>query len=127
MDERVESGVYNRALAGTDHYRHNCKHIGSQQQPTSHKHGTEAETTNHSSHTATEHNGGGTTMYEADRDKLRLSGGWEEAVRLSLRTGMERVISELDIQMTEQERVSQTTQPIHQPANQPANQHSSPL
>ena len=118
VDERVESGMYNRALAGTDHYRHNCKADSrQQQQPTQHKHGIATETLNRTSHTA-EHGqparpaqatAGGEeqqgALYEADREKLQLSGGWEEAVRLSLGVGMDRVVNELDIQMTQQERV----------------------
>ena len=119
VDKRVESGIYNRALAGTDHYRHNCKD-DSNQQPTQHKHGIATETTNHS-HTASSstsaHSPASTSTtasgevqqqgaaYEADKDKLRLSGGWEEAQRMSLREGMERALSELDVQMTHQERV----------------------
>ena len=121
MDERVESGIYNRALAGTDHYRHNCR-AKSTQQDTQHKHGIATETANHSHATshepppavlttasgqAVQH---GAAVYEADRDKLRLSGGWEEAAQMSLRTGMQRAISELNIRMTQQERVRTDTQ-----------------
>ena len=108
MDERVENGIYNRALAGTDHYRHNCK-ADSYQQTTEHRHGIATETL-HRTHTASSSPASGEaeqpgSAYEADKDRLRLSGGWEEAVGLSLRTGMERAIKELNVQMTQQEQV----------------------
>ena len=142
-DARVESGIYNRALAGTDHYRHNCKANSAQQQqqqPTPHKHGIATELGNphsqqpthgaqqqqddHTPSTAPTATSAASTAlaatasgdeqqgasYDADRAKLQLAGGWEEALQLSLRTGMERVISELNIQMTQQERVSK---PFH--------------
>ena len=136
VDERVESGIYNRALAGTDHYRHNCK-ANSEQHSVEAKHGIAIELSSHAHLPHAQHatqppaENGSTLLkegqapvsepgavsaavsqqqsgpvYEADRDRLRLHGGWGEALQMSLRTGMERAIGELHIDMTPQERVS---------------------
>ena len=81
LDERVERDLYNRALAGTDHFRENSK------EPP---------------HAAEEAAAAG--PYSADRAVLRLPGGREEAERMDLLTGMRRALELLGVEMTEEER-----------------------
>jgi hypothetical protein len=82
LDERVERDLYNRALAGTDHFRENSR-------PPSHTAGEAPPAVG---------------TYAADRALLHLTGGWEEAERMDLLSGMKRALEALHVDMNDEER-----------------------
>ena len=128
MDQHVERDVFNRALAATNHFRHNAQHSTHE-----HEH-AHADTQPHHAETELKAAAASSSQpspstasasavpalddgrvddpaplesddpYASDRARLHLEGGLEQAERMSLLDGMSRALHALDIRMSDDER-----------------------
>ena len=97
VDDHVERGCFNRALAGTDHFRDNARHPA----PTPiepHRSDAAASASDAEAHTARGE------PYAGDKARLHLAGGLAEAEGMDLLTGMSRALEALHIDMNEDEK-----------------------
>ena len=104
MDQRVERDVFNRALAATNHFRHNAQAAAQRGQAEAKADAALPALDDARGEAMAGASQQSDDPYASDRGRLQLEGGVEEAERMSLLTGMTTALRVLDIRMSAEER-----------------------